>query len=768
MIKNILKGLGIFILVVLIALVSIPFLFEDKIKEMIAETINKNIDATVSFSDVNLSLLKSFPQANVTVDSLKIINKAPFAGDTLIYLGELNLQMSVKELFKDKSEAMIVESISSSDGVINILFDENGVGNFDIALENAEKKNAGKSDPVVLNVQDYKLKNMRFQYFDAKSKIRMVIDSLDHSGKGDFSASKLDLDTKSTAVMSLDVDKVNYMNRIKLTLDAVLGIDLDKSIYTFRENKALINELPLTFNGSIALLEQGQQYDLSFKTPTSSFKNFLGLVPSAYAGSLEKVQTTGDFIVSGTANGIYSDTTVPKFNVAIASNNASFKYPNLPKSVQNIVIDSKIINETGILNDTYVNLDKLSFKIDQDVFNAKANIRNITENPLITADLNGTINLANITKAYPVKLDKPLSGILVADVSTKFDMKSVENSEYDKMQNSGTMTLSGFRYLDEANKALDINRAALEFTNTRINLKELLAKTGRTDLKVSGILENFYGFLLKDQELKGNFILNSNQFAVADFMTASTPTTGSSAPKEAVKIPAFLNCTLTANANTVLYDNLTLRDVSGKIAIRDQKVTLSNIKSSIFGGLITASGDVSTKGATPTFNMDLGLNSVNIQDTFTQLEMLEKIGPIAGVINGKLNSKIKLSGNLDSKEMTPNLKTITGNMTAQLLSTTINEKNSPMMTRLDETLKFIDLDKLNLNDIKAVLSFDNGAVVVQPINLKYQDININVGGRHGFDQNMAYNVKFDVPAKYLGTEANKLLSQLGPADAAKI
>jgi hypothetical protein len=274
--------------------------------------------------------------------------------------------------------------------------------------------------------------------------------------------------------------------------------------------------------------------------------------------------------------------------------------------------------------------------------------------------------------------------------------------------------------------------------------------------------------LLKDQELKGNFILNSNQFAVADFMTASTPTTGSSAPKEAVKIPAFLNCTLTANANTVLYDNLTLRDVSGKIAIRDQKVTLSNIKSSIFGGLITASGDVSTKGATPTFNMDLGLNSVNIQDTFTQLEMLEKIAPIAGVINGKLNSKIKLSGNLDSKEMTPNLKTITGNMTAQLLSTTINEKNSPMMTKLDETLKFIDLDKLNLNDIKAVLSFDKGAVVVQPINLKYQDININVGGRHGFDQNMAYNVKFDVPAKYLGTEANKLLSQLGPADAAKI
>jgi hypothetical protein len=76
------------------------------------------------------------------------------------------------------------------------------------------------------------------------------------------------------------------------------------------------------------------------------------------------VKTTGDFTVIGFAKGLYSDT-VPKFNIDIASNNASVQYPNLPKSIQNIIIDSKIINETGVLNDTYINLDKLSFRIDQ-------------------------------------------------------------------------------------------------------------------------------------------------------------------------------------------------------------------------------------------------------------------------------------------------------------------------------------------------------------------------------------------------------------------
>jgi hypothetical protein len=256
------------------------------------------------------------------------------------------------------------------------------------------------------------------------------------------------------------MDKTNYMNRVALTLYAVLGIDLDHSNYTFKENKALINQLPLEFDGFIQMLENGQQYDLKFKTPTSSFENFLGLLPASYAANIKDVKTTGDFTVNGFAKGVLSDNTVPKFNIAIASNNASFQYPNLPKSVQSIVIDTKIINETGAINDTYVNLDKLSFRIDQDVFNVKANIRNIAENALVDATLNGIVNLGNVSKAYPVKLKVPLSGILKADVITKFDMKSVELNQYEKMQNSGNMMLTGFKYIDETNKAMFINKAS--------------------------------------------------------------------------------------------------------------------------------------------------------------------------------------------------------------------------------------------------------------------------------------------------------------------
>ena len=778
--KKIFIGIGIFFIVIIAALFAIPIFFKDQIKAKIEKSINENVDAKVTFADADLSLFKNFPLANVGIQKLVIINKAPFEGDTLVAFEELNLQMSIKELFKGEGEAMRLQSISVKNGKANILFDKNGIGNFDIAIKDNKKPEDDKqSKPFALNINSYKIENFKFKYYDERSKIKMVIKDLNHEGNGNFAAQKLDLITKSTAKISLNMDKMNYMNDVAITIDAVLGIDLDNQKYTFKDNTAKINELPLQFNGFIQLLDAGQVYDLTFKTPTSSFKNFLGLIPAAYAGNLKDVKTTGDFTVNGKVNGTLTDTTVPKFNIAIASTNSSFQYTNLPKSVENIVIDTKIINETGIMNDTYVNLDKLSFKIDQDVFNAKANIKNVATNALIAAELKGTINLSNVSKAYPVKLSTPLSGILVADVITKFDMKSVETNQYQNIQNAGNMTLTGFNYAGEGMaKPVKINVASVAFNTSRINLNQFNATTGKSDIQMTGTLDNFYGFMFKKQILKGNFNMNSNQFLVSDFMSPTKPSSGSETKTEStsktnsssssVKIPAFLDCSITAKANTVVYDNLTLKAVSGIMIIRDQAVKLMNVKTNVFGGQIGMNGVVSTKEKTPTFNMDLNLNKVDIAQSFTQLEMLKKIAPIAGVINGKLNSTIKLNGNLDAKQMTPNLQTLSGDIIGQLLETKVNPNNSQMLTALTENVKFLDVNKLNLNDLKAALTFSDGKVNVKPFKIKYQDIVAEIGGAHGFDQNMNYNLKFDVPAKYLGTEVNKILSKLSPADASKI
>jgi hypothetical protein len=91
------------------------------------------------------------------------------------------------------------------------------------------------------------------------------------------------------------MDKVNYMQNVPVTLDAIL-VDLEKQIHF--QKKQSTNQSITEFDGFIQLVDAGQEYDLKFKTPTSSFKISWNH-PTVYAANLDNVKTTGDFTVIG-------------------------------------------------------------------------------------------------------------------------------------------------------------------------------------------------------------------------------------------------------------------------------------------------------------------------------------------------------------------------------------------------------------------------------------------------------------------------------------
>ena len=781
--KKFFKIIGIIFVVLILLLVSIPFLFKNTIKEKIMEKVNESVDAQISFTDFSLSLFKNFPDATVEVGGLKVINNAPFEGDTLAYVGNFSAKVNLKDiLFKKDNEPYKLLGFSIADAVVNIRMNEAGKGNFDIAKSTSETPEEEPSN-VSLDLNEYSIENLRFTFKDDSSKMSVIVDSLYHKGKGNFANQVLDLETTTSLKLSFASDGTAFLRNNVVTLDAILGIDLNQQKYTLKDNTLKLNNLELNFDGFVQLLDDGQLYDLSFKTPKTTFKNCLDLVPAAYTKSIEGVQTTGEFTINGKVAGKYTPTTIPKLDIRMLSQDASFKYPSLPKSVKNINIDIKIGNDTEKLEDTYVNINRFAFTIDQDAFSAKALLRNLTGNMLVDADLKGTINLANIQKAYPVDLDLDLKGILKADVSTSLDMESVEKQAYERIRNSGHASLEQFVYSGAGFlQPFHINKAGLSFNNAKIELTELDAKTGKTDFQIKGDLQNFYGFALRNEVLKGYFSLASNHIEVADFMQTDTPaqtpkqeqekpaeskpaTTGNTA-STSIKIPAFLDCTLDAKAKTVVYDKLSLNNVSGKLIIKDEKVSLQNLQTDIFGGKTAITGDVSTKGETSTFAVDLDMSKLNIVESFTQIEMLKHIMPIAKAVEGFFSSKISVTGKL-TPELTPDMNSLSGSLSASILDGHV-KGSSPLVSALDLQFTQLNLSKMNLKDLKANVTFENGRVIVKPFTIKWNNSTINVAGTHGFDQTMDYKLTFNVPAKMLGSDASALLAKLTATEQQKL
>lgn len=758
-------------LVILLLLIATPFLFQDKIKESVKTFLNDSVDAQVNFETVNLSLLSSFPNANVSVHSLKIINHKPFEGDTLAMIKLISFDMSIKELFKStEEEPIVVSSIAIDEARINVTSDKLGNSNYNISkkTEDSTPKKDTINASFKFKIDKYSLSNSAISYRDEISKTVVNVSELNHSGKGTFSSEVSEINTTTAALVSLSIDSAKYLNNNSVKLEAILDLDLNENKYTFKDNKAFINQLALEFNGFFKLLDAGQEIDISFKNQSTTFRDFLAVLPEAYTQNLEDVKTTGSFTVEGWAKGLMTETSIPAMEVSIVSNNASFKYPELPKGVEAISINASVRNDSGNVDDTYINIKNLNFKIDQDVFKSSASIKNLSKNMMVDATIDGTLNLANITKAYPIELDNELSGILKGKLNTIFDRNALETNAYERIKNKGRLTITDFVFSSEdLVNPFNISKVAVEFKPGIVTLQSFAATTGKSDIAASGTINNLLGFLLRDKTLQGNFKVNSNAFSVSDFMVERAVESTENTPTESLKIPAFLDCTLTADAKTVFYDNLTLQDVKGTVVIKDEKAILKNMSSRIFEGDLTLNGTVDTQPVTPTFDMELGIDRFNISQSFNDLELLQSLAPIANALQGKLNSNFKISGNL-TNELTPDLNSLTGAVFGELLATKVTPKNAVVFDKLKGALTFVDFDKLNLNDLKTKLNFENGKVNVSPFNLAYEDIAITVQGAHSFDKTMSYQAVFDVPAKYFGDEVNDLIAKINTDEANKL
>lgn len=762
--KKILKIIGITLLVLVLLLIAIPFVFQSKIKDIVKRTINENLNAHVEFSDVNLSFIRSFPQAQVGVSDLVITNFEPFKDETLATAKSITLNMSIKELFKSADEGpIVINEINLKEALVSLKTNKRGETNYDITKEKEPNTTKDSSDGFTLDIKDYAIDNSAVTFLDESLNTTFYITELNHSGKGTFSGEVSELDTKTSARVSLKIDSTEYLSNNDFKLDALIGLDLANNKYTFKENKALINQLPIEFQGYVKMLEEGQEIDITFENPGSNFKDFLAVIPKTYSKDLDKVQTSGNFKIKGIIKGKMTEETIPTLDINMVSNNASFKYPDLPKGIDNISINASVINTTGLMDDTYVDLQTLNFKIDQDVFKSSAVIRNLTKNITVNAHVDGVLNLANLKQAYPIDLEEDLSGILVANLNTSFDMEAIESNAYQRIKSDGNLNIKGFKYdSEEMVNPIEISEAAIAFNQETIKLTTFNASTGKSDIKANGVLHNFLGFIFSNKKLEGDFNVNSNAFYLSDFMaedTSDNSESKSGSPTEAFKIPAFLDCKIHADAKTVYYDNLTLKNVKGNLYIKDEKAVLRDMSTNIFDGKLLLDGYVDTASKTPTFVMNLDMNQFDISQAFNGLELLQSLAPIASALQGKLNSTIALSGNLGN-DFTPDLNSINGTAFAQLQTTEIKPKNEALVNALNGALSFVDFSKLDLKNLKTNLTFENGMVNITPFDLHYKDIDININGSHSFTNNMNYKAVFQVPAKYLGSDINRLIGKI--------
>jgi cell division septum initiation protein DivIVA len=761
--KKIFKIISIVLIALILLIILIPIVFKGKIKDLVIKEANKSLNATMGVGKVSISMLKSFPSVYIGLNDLVITGQGDFDGDTLLSIRSLGVSTSLMDLIGGSPYEIKKISIDRADVRLKILAD--GQENWDIIKpsESGVQGNETK-EAFVLKLKSLVISDSRLFYDDVPGATFAKLEGMNHSLSGDLGADFTTLKTRTTITKTyVRYEGIVYLRDALLNWDADLDADLVKYFYTFRDNKLMINDFPIIFAGSVGVPENGYDLDLAFSTPENNFKKLLSLVPAVYTRDFSEVKTDGTIGFDGFVKGKYIDEQYPAFLVNLNVKDAWFQYPDLPAAVNAINITAKIENPGGSLDNTIIDISRMTLDLAGNPVRIKLYLKNPITDPFIDTRIEGDMNLSQVKNFYPMEAGEELGGRISADITLKGKLSDLENERFNAFQAAGTIKASEVVYsASSIAQPLRVEKAEIAITPAYLELAEVKIKSGRSDFNLKGQVENYLAYYLKGETLLGNFDLRSSLIDVNELLASSgtetdTEITDTSAISVFI-VPEGLDLSLNVIASRVIYQNYDMSNLKGLIRIRDEKLTLDNLSMNGLGGSLQMSGSYETKDpANPLMDFKLGINAINISETFNNFAIVKKFAPITEKVIGKLSGNIKLAGILDG-HMMPRLETMAGNGDINTTEMTVSNVNT--LNQLASSLKMDQLKELRIAGAKVIVEFVEGVMEVKPFDFKALGIDMNLGGMTAIDQRIGYDLKMKIPRSMMGGAANNVLNDL--------
>lgn len=768
--KKALKIIGIIVVVIFLLLLILPFAFKGKIVEIIKKEANKNLKAELNFSDVDLSLIRNFPNLSVSIDDLSIIGVEPFEGDTLAYMDALNLTLDIMSVIN--SDEIQIKKIQLNKPNINVLVLEDGSANYDIAVESEETAPAEESGGSVnLSIDQYEIKDGKLVYNDATLPMVMVMQGLNHTGKGNFAEEIFTLYTETHIDKTIvDYDGVRYVAGASADLDADIAMDLTNMKFTFMENELRINQLALGFDGWLAMPADDIDMDITFDAKKNDLKTLLSLIPAEFAQEIDEVKADGKISLSGFVKGVYNDNSMPGFGLNLGVENGRVQYPDLPRSIENIQIQADIQSPEGSdMDKMTVDVPKFHMEIgksanDPNTIDARLSLRNPMTDPHIDTKVDADLNLGSFKDVIPMEGDFSLAGMLNAHFELKGALSAIENQQFDNFIASGNAALANFAYADADVKA-DIPEARMTFTPQKLTLETLKVIYEDINMSMDGYMNNYVAYALTDTTLQGVFNFKADKIDANKLMGDESDTEDAgeaadttSAPGDPVLVPDNLDITLNTEIGEIKYDDLIISNMRGAMVIKNETVSLSDVLFNLLDGSAKMNGSYNTQNhAVPVADFSYDLNNIDIAQTAKAFTTVEKYAPIAKYASGKISSTLSIKTDLTA-DFTPVYETMNGRGTVS--SDHVVLEGGKFLKKLSETLKSPKLAKQNIQDINASFEIENGKIITDPFDVKIDKIDAVVSGYTSFDETMDYTMAMNIPRAELGSDFNKMAEGL--------
>ena len=768
--KKVIQVICALIVVILILIFILPFALRGKIDDIIKEEGHKMVNAEFDFSKLDISIVRNFPNVTVTLEDFWIKGVDEFSNDTLVRADGLIAGINVFSVFN--KEGLEITNIELNNSNFKAIVSPNGKANWDIMKvdttlqskstidEDKKGDNLKSSDDsgFRIHLNRFAIKKMNIVFQNLQENLYANINDFNLICSGNFSSDKTTVNLNGSAsTVSIQSKGIPYLFDAAITAKAAIDADFSNQRYELKENEITINTITTSLDGWFKLSDLATAVDIRLATNQIEFKDILSLVPAIYTTDFEELKTDGLATISAYMKGDFiGDSIVPAMDIKMEVVDGKFKYASLPAAIDNINILAIINNPGGNIDQTSVTINPCKFRLGGNPFSLTAEVSTPVTDAEFAVTAHGIINLSMIEQVYPTEAFN-LNGIIQSDLKISGLMSYIEKEQYDKIKASGQLSIKDMKLKTSDMPDVEIEKSLFTFSSQHLELSDTKIQIGNSDLSINSRLENYLGFLLKNNTLKGKLNLSSSFIDLNQFMTASADTVNVKDKSEEKKsettkaeeptlllIPQNIDFEMNVNLKKLIMKDLSLNDINGKMNVKDACANMSNLSVQTMGGSIIVNGYYSTANINnPEFKSGIKINNLSFEQAYNDLELVKQMAPIFQNLTGHFSGSMDIETLLDA-EMKPVLNTVQAN--GSLSTHNLKLSGVKVIDDIADALKQPNLKEMQVKDLSLDFKINDGRLITKPFDIKLGDYAINLSGSSGLDQTIDYVGKIKLPS----------------------
>jgi hypothetical protein len=762
--RKLLIGLAAVLALLIIALVAIPALFGGRILDAALEAANEELDATVSIEGASLSLLRGFPDPTVTLEGVAVVGEGAFEGQPLATIEQLRLSVGLASALGGSPEIRELVLVRPS---LQLIVDPEGRANWDIVPSDDAVPANDEPSGMALDLRDIRIDGMDLSYDDQRAYLGAWVTGLDHRGDGSISGETYRFDNHTT-IGSLTVrdGPVTWLKGVAVQAELPVTYQGDTGRIDLGASTLTLNDLTVGFEGSVVPAGEDLALDLSYRAVEASFRSILSLVPGVYSADFADVQTSGTLSLSGSVVGTLpaEGDDLPGFALEVQVSDASVRMPDLPTGVDDIQLDLAVGHPGGDPDNIQVDLRRFRMAVAGSPVTGSLKLRQPMSDPEVEAVAKGRIDLAQLHRALPLE-GVEYRGLLDMDLKVAGRISDFEAARVGRVEAAGRFTLQDVVYRDaELPELVTVSRFSAELGPRDTEISELDMRMGASDLRGSGRFEGLVPWFFADGDLGGHLSLHSARFDTNPWLEDDGSEAGEPDASSLVAVPRDLDLALDADFDTVIYEQLELTDMVGRLRLVDGAARIEDLDFTMLGGRVSMSGSyVAPTDERADVQLDVDMVDFEVGKVAAAFETLRIIAPVAERATGRFSTDFELSTTLGA-DLSPDLPTL---LSAGLLSSRSLVLQPAFMEKVGSKLGNDRFASIDLERGQLGFRIANGRAQLQPLAVSVGGAEGSLSGSTGvLDKTMDLLLDLKVPTRAI--KGSELLDQLGAASKGKV